>query len=151
MTKFGYIKEKSTAQTRYLKAKGIASQNIFTKQLNKLLSTIQPGDSIYVANLEQLGSSLISILKLIDQLTENDITVIVDHLTFNKSTASGRHELNAMRIYAEFESKARPKRRHHRTKITPKLIKEINTFKATHTQKATAKHFGISVSTVRKY
>ena len=71
--------------------------------LNRLKTTLQPGDCLKVAALDRLGRSLTEVLELLGWLRENRVEVISVRESVDQDSAMGRAMLHLAIVFAEME------------------------------------------------
>lgn len=72
-------------------------------ELDKLLSVLQPGDTLMVTKLDRFARSLYQGTQLIENLTEKEVTIHVLNLGVMNNTPTGKLIRNLMLGIAEFE------------------------------------------------
>ena len=72
-------------------------------ELDKLLQEIKPGDTLIVTTLDRIARSTSHGIKLIDRLTEKNITVHILNLGTLNETPIGNLVRNVLLSFAEFE------------------------------------------------
>lgn len=98
------------AQVRDLQAAGC--EEIFQEHasavkqrdgLDKALGFVRNGDTLIVTKLDRLARSLPDLFKIVEQLREKDVNLIILSLGVNTADANGKLMLNMMGAFAEFE------------------------------------------------
>lgn len=72
-------------------------------ELNKLLDSIGPGDTIVIVKLDRLGRSINHLFKLLERFQREGVTFVSLSDNFDTTTAAGRVILHMMVVFAEFE------------------------------------------------
>ena len=99
------------AQVNALKAAG--AEQIFSDtftgtknsrpQLDKLLSLLQPGDTIIVTRLDRIARSLVHGIQLLESLAAREITIDVLNIGIIDQSPTGKLIRNIMLAFSEFE------------------------------------------------
>ena len=99
------------AQVNALKAAG--AEQIFSDtftgtknsrpQLDKLLSLLQPGDTIIVTRLDRIARSLVHGIQLLESLAAKEITIDVLNIGIIDQSPTGKLIRNIMLAFSEFE------------------------------------------------
>ena len=134
-------------------------------ELDKLLQEIKPGDTLIVTTLDRIARSTSHGIKLIDRLTEKNITVHILNLGTLNETPIGNLVRNVLLSFAEFEremivertqagraiarqdpnyKEGRPK------KYTPKQLDHAMELLSEHSYSDVARLTGISRSTLTR-
>ena len=71
--------------------------------LNRLKTTLQPGDCVKVTALDRLGRSLTEVLDLLGWLSENGVEIISLRESVDQDSAMGRAMLHLAIVFAEME------------------------------------------------
>ena len=71
--------------------------------LKALLANMQPADTLIVAALDRLGRSTIDVLRIVEQLTNQQINLISEREAFDYSTPSGKLVMQILISVAELE------------------------------------------------
>ncbi len=71
--------------------------------LNRLKTTLQPGDCVKVTALDRLGRSLTEVLELLGWLRENQVEVVSLRESIDQDSAMGRAMLHLAIVFAEME------------------------------------------------
>jgi len=121
--KIGYVRVSTVDQNTERQLDGLTLNAVFEDklsgkdtnrpQLQACLKHLRAGDTLYVHSLDRLGRDMRDLLRLIDQLVEQGVTVVFvnDKLTFDGSNdAMLRLQLHILGAFAEFE-RARSKER----------------------------------------
>ncbi|MEN3242851.1 recombinase family protein [Fructilactobacillus sanfranciscensis] len=118
MTKYGYARVSTTAQSldeqiEQLEAQGIETNNIYAEkftgtktnrpEFNELLSTIKSGDELIVTKLDRLARNTQEALKVINKLLDNDITINVLNLGTLENSTTGKLVTTILLAVAEME------------------------------------------------
>lgn len=118
---YGYARVSSVGQSLY--GTGLESQeeelrqhgaetvfkDVFTgtaakrPELNRLLTIIQPGDTLIVKKMDRLGRNAEDIIHLIKELVAKDITVNILNMGIANNTMMGRFMVTILAGVAEFE------------------------------------------------
>jgi len=73
------------------------------KELNKMLETLRPGDTVVVWRLDRLGRSLKHLVETVNFFSDNNIAFISMHDKVDTTTSHGRLVFNIFASIAEFE------------------------------------------------
>lgn len=146
-------------------------------EFNRLLTDIQPGDTLIVTKLDRLARSASGGIELVDGLLNQGIKVYILNMGMMDSTPTGRLIRNVMFAFAEFErdmivertqegkaiARTRPDFKEGRPGLSPATIAAIRTHAATSTRRTSSesgshptvkefcKQYGISRSVYYKY
>ncbi|MDO7909187.1 recombinase family protein [Pseudomonas sp. 22-AL-CL-001] len=116
MAKVGYIRVSSVDQNTERQLDGIALDRVFTEkvsaattdrpQLQAMLEYVREGDTIVVHSIDRLARSLVDLLKLVEDLTQQGVHVYFDKekLEFTgEDSPSQKLMLQMMGAVAQFE------------------------------------------------
>ncbi|MEK4031032.1 recombinase family protein [Pseudobacillus sp. FSL P4-0506] len=132
-------------------------------EFQRLLTAIQPGDTLVVTKLDRFARSAIEAIQTVRELFERDIKVHVLNMGLVENTPTGRLIFNVMSSFAEFErdlivertqegkaiAKQRPDFREGRPrKYTRKQIEHALDLLELHSYKEVEEITGISKSTL---
>jgi len=81
----------------------VSGKNIDRPQLQKLLSKVKKGDTIYIKDLSRLARSTQNLLELIGTLTEKEVTLISLSENIDLTTAQGKFLITMFGALAEME------------------------------------------------
>lgn len=116
--KYAYIRVSTTEQneTRQVVAMekhGIPAENYFVEkisakntdrpELQKLLSTVQTGDTIYIHDFSRLSRSTADLLQIVENLTARGIHLVSNKENLDTSTPTGKLMLTMIGAIYEFE------------------------------------------------
>lgn len=123
MTLYGYARVSSTSQNlsvqlNQLKEHGVIPKNIFKEkvsgrnknnqiQFNKLVETVEAGDTIVISKLDRFARSTKDALNTIEQLGKKGVNLIILNMgdkEMDTSTANGKLMVTMLLAVAEFET-----------------------------------------------
>ena len=81
----------------------VSGKNTNRPELQRLLATLKPGDTIHVHDFSRLARSTKDLLDLVDHFTANNITLISNKENIDTSTAAGKLMLTMIGAIYEFE------------------------------------------------
>lgn len=81
----------------------VSGKNTHRPELQRMLSELQTGDTVYVHDFSRLSRSTKDLLDLVDNLVDRGITLVSNKEGFDTSTPSGRLMLTMIGAINEFE------------------------------------------------
>ena len=178
--KIGYIRVSTIEQNTVRQLDGLQLDRIFTDkcsgkdtnrpQLAEMLKFIRDGDTLFVHSMDRLARNLDDLRKLVDKITNKNITVqfIKENLVFSKNDKNpvAKLMLSVMGAFAEFErslikerqmegvaiAKKAGKYRGRSKCLTDEKVAEMRQMVADRYKKVDiAKKFGVSRDTLYRY
>ncbi len=178
--KIGYIRVSTIEQNTVRQLDGLQLDRIFTDkcsgkdtnrpQLAEMLKFIRDGDTLFVHSMDRLARNLDDLRKLVDKITNKNITVqfTKENLIFSKNDKNpiAKLMLSVMGAFAEFErslskerqmegiaiAKKAGKYRGRSRCLTDEQVVEMRQMAADRYKKVDiAKKFGISRDTLYRY
>lgn len=73
------------------------------KKLNKLISSLSPGDTLVSARMDRLGRSTKQLIDLVEQLQTREINLVLLDLSIDTKTPTGKFFLQIMASFSELE------------------------------------------------
>lgn len=81
----------------------ISGKNTDRPELQRLLATVQPGDTIHIHDFSRLSRSTADLLKITEKLNAMGVTLISNKENLDTSTATGKLMLTMIAAINEFE------------------------------------------------
>ncbi|MBO7734115.1 MAG: recombinase family protein [Methanobrevibacter sp.] len=81
----------------------VSGKNMNRPELQKLLDTVQEGDTIHIHDFSRLSRSTHDLLKIVETLTERGVYLISNKENFDTSTPTGKLMLTMIAAINDFE------------------------------------------------
>ncbi|ETA73753.1 recombinase family protein [Ligilactobacillus equi] len=163
--KYGYISG-DTAQVKQqksvMRSYGINGDALIFGAVGQVLDKLEPNDVIYFSSLTDISSKIREINEIVEQLWEKeiDIQIISPEIRLSRTSEAGSL-LKELMIISRSETRERLTAARQNKKLTdpnfhtgpsPKRdVGQVVQYRKSHTTIDTARHFEISISTVKRY